>query len=438
MLVRTGAYGYTLPVAIRLAIVGCGGMGHRHLGGLGELRNAGLGPLELVAACDPVEANAASLADQAEARFGTRPAVVSAFGDLHDHGVQAVDITSTPRTHHLLAVEALQAGLHVLIEKPLALTVAACRLIRDAAVESTAILSVAENYRRDPMCRLAKALLDSGVIGVPRLIVQHGVGGGDRMAISMWRHRREHGGILLDVGVHFADVLEYLLGRIDTAYAVSRLHETVRRNPAAGAGGAAIDPSNAYAQWQRATPSEFEATAEDALYATLTFASGVVGSLIQDHAGHGAGLGGRGGRAVFGSTASMTLPGDRSGREITVHFDGGERLEGEALLAQVPDFALEPNTAALFGAERLWRYDHPFTITDSKLLAVEYAELADAIQSGTSPEVDAEQGMRAVACYYAMLESGVSGMPTRVQDAMDGGIAAYQRELNDSLGLPAS
>ncbi len=407
-------------------------MGHRHLGGLGELRNAGLGPLELVAACDPVEANAVSLADQAEAAFGTRPAVVATIGDLHDHGVQAVDITSTPRTHHLLAVEALEAGLHVLIEKPLALTVTACRMIRDAAAASGAILSVAENYRRDPMCRLAKALLDSGAIGVPRLIVQHGVSGGDRMAISMWRHRREHGGILLDVGVHFADVLEYLLGRIDTAYAVTRLHEPVRRNPAAGAEGAAIDPGNAYAQWQRTTPSEFEATAEDALYATLTFASGVVGSLLQDHAGHGAGLGGR---AVFGSTGSMTLPGDRSGREITVHLDGGERLAGDELLAQVPEFSLPENTAKLFGAERLGSYDHPFKVTDSKLLAAEYAELADAIQSGGPVEVDAEQGMRSVACYYMMLESGVSAMPARVEDVLAGHIDAYQRELNESLGL---
>ncbi len=418
-------------MAIRLAIVGCGGMGHRHLRGLAELRAAGISALELVAACDPVEANAASLAGHAEAAFGTRPAVAAGLGDLHDHGVQAIDITSTPRTHHLLAVEALQRGLHVLIEKPLALTVAACRRIGDAAAESPAILSVAENYRRDPMCRLAKALLDSGVIGAPRLVVQHGVGGGDRMAISMWRHRREHGGILLDVGVHFADVLEYLLGRIDTAYAVTRLHEPVRRNPAAGAGGgAAVDPANAYAQWQRATPAAFAATAKDALYGTLTFASGAVGNIIQDHAGHGAGLGGR---AVFGSAGSMTLPGDRSGGKITVHYDGGERLEGDALLERVPEFRLDANTAALFGAERLGRYDHPFPVTDAKLLAVEYAELADAIQGGAAPEIGAEQGMRAVASYYALLESAASGVPVRVPDVLDGRVDACQRALNDSL-----
>ena len=417
---------------IRLAIVGCGGMGHRHLRGLAELRAAGISSLQLAAACDPVRANAESLAGHAEAALGVRPAVAAGLDDLRGHGVQAVDITSTPRTHHLLAVEALQRGLHVLIEKPLALTVAACRRIGTAASSSPAILSVAENYRRDPTCRLAKALLDAGVIGSPRLIVQHGVGGGDRMAISTWRHRREHGGILLDVGVHFADVLEYLLGRIDTAYAVTRLHEPVRRNPAAGAGGAAVDPANAYAQWQRAAPAEFEATAEDALYGTLTFASGAVGSIIQDHAGRGAGLGGR---AVFGSAGSMTLPGDRSGGAITVHDDGGERLEGGALLERAPAFRLDANTAALFGAERLGRYDHPFAVTDAKLLAVEYAELADAIRGGPAPEIGVEQGTRAVASYYALLESAASGAPVRVPDVLDGRIDACQRELNALLGV---
>ena len=419
-------------MAIRLAIVGCGGMGHRHLRGLRALGDAGISSLELVAACDPVEANAASLADEAEAAFGTRPAVVAALGDLHAHGVQAVDITSIPRTHHVVAVEALQRGLHVLIEKPMAPTVASCRRIRDAAAASSAILSVAENYRRDPMCRLARALLDSGVIGTPRLIVQHGVGGGDRMLISLWRHRREHGGILLDVGVHFADVLEYLLGPIDTAYAVTRLHEPVRRNPAAGAGEDAVDPGNAYAQWQRQTPAHFEATAEDALYGTLTFASGVVGNIIQDHAGHGAGFGGR---AVFGSAGSMTLPGDRSGGPITVHLDGGGRLEGQALLDHVPEFRLDANTAALFGAERLTGYDQPFPVTDAALLAVEYAELADAIRGGAPPEVDAAQGLSAVATYYALLESGACGVPVSVRDVLDGRVDVYQRELDDSLDL---
>ena len=87
------------PAPIRLAIVGCGGMGHRHLFGLGELARAGLSDFALVAACDPVRASAESLAAQAEALLGTRPAVVSSMEELAALGVEAVDITTTPRSH---------------------------------------------------------------------------------------------------------------------------------------------------------------------------------------------------------------------------------------------------------------------------------------------------------------------------------------------------
>ena len=61
---------------IPLAIVGCGGMGHRHLFGLAELHRNELSPFDLVGACDPVTKNAESLADHAEKFFGRRPTVV--------------------------------------------------------------------------------------------------------------------------------------------------------------------------------------------------------------------------------------------------------------------------------------------------------------------------------------------------------------------------
>ena len=78
-----------------LAIVGCGGMGHRHLYGLAELQSAGLSPFELVGACDPNLDNAHSLADQAEERLGTRPQPVKDLAELASVApVQAVDITT--------------------------------------------------------------------------------------------------------------------------------------------------------------------------------------------------------------------------------------------------------------------------------------------------------------------------------------------------------
>jgi len=60
---------------IPLAIVGCGGMGGRHLRGLKELHDSGLGNIELTAVCDLRADNAGYLADLAEAMFGRRPRV---------------------------------------------------------------------------------------------------------------------------------------------------------------------------------------------------------------------------------------------------------------------------------------------------------------------------------------------------------------------------
>ena len=417
---------------IRLAIVGCGGMGHRHLYGLAELHRAGWKQFELVGACDPVQANAESLAAEAEAYFGSRPAVVGSVEELTPVGVEAVDITSTPRYHHNLTIEALERRWHVMVEKPMGLTVRACNLILKAAQVSDCILSVAENYRRDPINRLARALLDAGAIGTPRLLIHNIIGGGDKMRISVWRHQKDQSGILLDVGVHFSDMMEYLLGEIETVYARTRLHEPIRKNPAASGGTTPSNPAGIYDRWQREMPTEFTATAEDATYATLTFKNGAVGQYIEDHAGHGQELWLR---QVHGSAGSLDLPGDRSGGVITLNRGGSKAIGGEGLLNLVPDFRLGDVTASLFGGERIWRFGFPFTQVDRKIIAIEYADFAGAIFGGHTVEVDAAQGTRSVAASYAMLESGVVGRAVTVDEVLTERVAGYQQEINQSLGI---
>jgi predicted dehydrogenase len=417
--------------AIPLAIVGCGGMGHRHLFGLAELHRAGLSRFALVGACDPVRANAESLADQAAAFFGTRPTVVASLDELAALDIAAVDITTTPRVHHTLAEDALGRGWHAMVEKPLGLTVRSSNRIWRAARESGRVLSVAENYRRDPINRLARALLDAGAVGVPRLLLHHVIDGGDQMFISVWRHQKDQSGVLLDVGVHYADMMEYLLGPIDSVYAQTRLHEPVRHNAAATGGAALANPSGVYGRWQREMPATFDATAEDAVYATLLFASGAVGQYVEDHAGHGQN---QWLRQIYGSAGSLLLPNDRTGGEIVLQRKSGE-LRGTQLLDLVPGFRLDEATARLFGGERLGSYAFPFEETDRKLLAVEYADFAGAILGEHPPEVDAEQGTRSVAVSYALLESGVSGRPVTIAEALAEQVTSYQQSIDEGLGL---
>ncbi|SVD76376.1 uncharacterized protein METZ01_LOCUS429230, partial [marine metagenome] len=242
--------------AIPLGIVGCGGMGHRHLYGLAELQRAGLSPFRLVGSCDPDQSNAISLANQAEELLGHRPEVVADLESLAKAGnVVAIDLTTTPRHHHTVAVEALDRGWHVMSEKPLGLTARACRIILDSAEHSGTVLSTAENYRRDPINRLGKALVDAGVIGEPRSMLHHTMGGSDRMLISVWRHQKDASGVLLDVGVHFADILEYYLGPVTSVFAQTRLNEKIRHNPMAGNNDASDGAvGGVYGRWQKDMP----------------------------------------------------------------------------------------------------------------------------------------------------------------------------------------
>jgi predicted dehydrogenase len=417
---------------IRLAIVGCGGMGLRHLYGLTELHRAGWDHFTLVGACDPVRDNAESLADQAAAYFGRRPTVVSDLEQLAAVGVDAVDVTTTPRSHHSIAVAALARGWHTMIEKPLGLTVRACNVIRRAASASGRVLSVAENYRRDPVNRLARALLEAGVIGTPRLLIHHSIDGGDQMLISIWRHQKYQSGVLIDVGVHYADMIEYLLGEIDLVYAQTRLHEPIRKNSAAEGGMSAANPAGVYGRWQKEMPATFSATAEDAAYATLTFKQGLVGQYIEDHAGHGQRLWAR---QIYGSAGSMSLPVDRSGGSISLQIAGQAEMRSTSLLDLVPSFRLDAVTASLFGAERLAEYRFSFAETDRKLLAVEYADFAGAIRAEHPPEVDAEQGARSVAVSYALLESSAIGRPVTVAEVLAGELGSYQQSIDEGLEL---
>ena len=413
---------------IALAIVGCGGMGHRHLEGLAELTRAGLSPFRLVGVYDPVADNAASLAAAAEGHFGARPTVAGDLEELARLGVEAVDVTTSTRQHHGSVAAALEHGWHVMVEKPLGVSVAACRHVRQRARDAKLVVSVAENYRRDPMNRLARALLDAGAIGAPRLYLQHGIGGGDSMFITVWRHRKEEGGLLVDAGVHDTDMMEYLCGPVVEVYAQARLHEPVRANPAAGG---SVDPAGVYGRWQRQMPERFAVDAEDAVYATLRFANGAAGQYVADHAAHGLG---QWRRAMYGAGGALELPPDRRGQRFVLEQDGARR-SGAELLELVPEFHLEAVTARLFGGERLGSYELEFPAIDRKLLAVEYAELGRAVTDGVAVEVDVEQGMRSVALCYAMLESAATGQPVTMDDVLSGAVRGYQESIDDAAGL---
>ena len=137
--------------------------------------------VSLIAVCDRNLENANDLADEAGSCWDPVPTVFGSVADMvaGSDGLEAADCTTDTGSHHIVATELVAAGIHTLVEKPIALSIRGAQRVMDAAAKTGAILSVAENYRRDPMNRLVKALLDGGVIGEPHLILETTIGGRD-------------------------------------------------------------------------------------------------------------------------------------------------------------------------------------------------------------------------------------------------------------------
>jgi len=394
-----------------------------------HLAASSLANIELVAVCDLNQDNAEFAADEALELLSRRPRVYTDLAQMARElgaDVQAASITTDVAAHHTLAVACLEAGLHVMCEKPLALTIRACDAIAETARRTGRLVSVAENYRRDPINRLAQALIRDEAIGQPRLMLETHIGGRNRIAITPWRHMKYSGAIAVDAGIHYADILRFYLGEVRTIFGEARIQEKVRYNT--GSAG----PGGFYGRWSADFPDSIEPTGEDALYAQLIFSSGAIGHWIDDNAGHG--LPTRA-RQVFGSEASLECPGDRNGRPLVLHLDDGQRVDDAAILQRAPSYQLEPLAAELFGGERVWTYSFEFNDTDSRLLALEYHELGECVASGAQPEVSLEEGRRDLALTYAPFESGRLGRAVTLDEVLSGAASAYQSDIDARLGL---
>lgn len=416
---------------VKYAAVGCGGMGRRHLRGMAALQKASFCNLDLVAACDLKREQAELLANEAEEMLGKRPRVYTdlelMLREIPD--LQAADVTVESGYHHSVAAACLEAGLHVLCEKPLAVSMRGCNLLIDTARRKHRVLSVAENYRRDPIHRLAKALLDDGAIGDVRLMLQSSIGGRDRISMTIWRHMKHTASMPVDGGVHEADLIRYYLGEFRLVFGQSRLHEKVRfKGPSAGYGG----PGGVYGAYRDSMPEQIEPTGDDAIYATILFENGAVAQWIDDHAGHGLR---RDERHVYGSRGSLQVHGNRIGRPNKLYLDDDTVIDDARILDYAPSYRLSPQAAELFGGERVWRYEFSFNETDSKLIALEYYELGECVRNGGTPEVTGEEGRADLALTYAPFESGRLGRPVTLDDMIALRADVYQHEIDAELGL---
>ena len=410
---------------VRLALVGCGGMGTRHLHGLKQLADSPFDSIELSAVCDIRAENAELAAAEAAQLLGVRPKVCTNMEELVQQvpDLEAVDVVTDPSVHHTVVCEALDLGLHVLVEKPLAITVRACQHILDAAARNDRIVSVAENFRRDPSARIVRHLIDSGAIGTPYMGLFHALGPGNPIFITPWRHRRELGGFILDMAVHFIHVIRYQLGDVAEVYADARMVEPERQKSAS--------MSMDYEFYQKrfaAMPERVPAAAEDTTQALFKMVSGATLNWIVGIAGHASAHR----ELIMGTDGSIDSFGVRGGRVTLARRDAAP-LGQETILASAEGAGLsfDPLTRYLFPSG----VSAGDPLVDVKLIAYELHELAAAIRGQRTVEVDARCGLKDVAVLYAVFESWRAGGPVALSALEACQAYAYQAEIDAALGI---
>lgn len=396
-----------------LGLVGCGGMGRRHVLGMKKLQQVGHMAFELAAVCDILPENGGRLADQAQELLGKRPQQFTDFETMtRAVKLDGLIITTTPETHTEVALKAFEAGMDVMAEKPITLTVAEGVRLVEAAKQAGRKLAVAENYRRDPINRLGKALVDSGAIGRPFLATQASSGSGEFVVITPWRHRKDRGGIVVDMGVHYTDILEYYLGPIDTVVGMNAIVDEQR-----------VDQQGVM----------HPADAEDLSVGVMRFRNGAIANWMLSMAGRGEGLFSR---VIYGTGGSLNIPGDRIGKPLGLfQRQAGKDISipVEELLKLVPDFALDATTAALFGSERLTSYAMAWADIDANLLGIEQADFVDAVVNDRQPEVTGEQGLRSLALVFGLLESERLKRMVTLDEVLQRRDLPYEMELVQGL-----
>ena len=410
---------------VRLALVGCGGMGTRHLHGLKQLADSPFDAVELSAVCDISAENAAMAAAEAEKLLGTRPKVCTNMEAMVQQvpDLEAVDVVTDPSVHHTVVCEALGLGLHVLVEKPLAITVRACQQILDAAARNERIVSVAENFRRDPSARIVRHLLDTGAIGTPYMGLYHSLGAGNSIFITPWRHRRELGGFILDMAVHFTHMIRYQLGDFAEVYADARMIEPERQKAAS----MSMD-YEFYKKRFAAMPERIPAASEDTTQAIFKMESGATLNWIVGIAGHA----GAHRELIMGTDGSIDGFGVRGGR-ITLARRDAEALSQEDILASAEGAGLT--------FDSLTHYLFPSGVSagdplvDLKLIAYELHEMAEAVRGQRTVEVDGRCGLKDVAALYAVFESWRANGPVALSAVESCQSYAYQAEIDAALGI---
>lgn len=347
-------------IPFRTGLVGCGKVGHTHAAALAALPES-----EFAAVCD----RSAERAQAFAAQYAVRP--YTDVRQMVEREKLEVVLVCTPHPVHAApAIEAMQAGAHVLVEKPMATRLADCDAMLAAAQAAGVLVSVISQRRLYAPCQRIKAAIEAGKIGQPLLglIVLLGWRDEAYYRSDPWRGTwaGEGGGVLVSQAVHQLDLLLWFMG------------------PVAELQGYHANLNHPYIE------------VEDTAVAALRFQSGALGSIVVSNS-QNPGLYGR--VHVFGS----------NGAAVGTQTDGGSMfIAGMAPVEEPPvtDVWTIPGEKHLL--DQWQQDDHALFQQVDTATYYHERQIQDflwAIRDDRPPLVSGEEGRRAVELFTAIYES---------------------------------
>lgn len=245
---------------VRVGIIGCGGIaGGKHLPSLSTVNE-----VEIVAFCDIEIEKATEMAKE----YGAENAKV--YIDykelLEDKSIEVIHVCTPNRSHSVISIDALEAGKHVMCEKPMAKTSEEGRAMIEAAKRTGKKLTIGyQNRFRVDSTYLHKAC-ESGELGEIYFAKGHAI---RRRAVPTWgvflNEFEQGGGPLIDIGTHALDLTLWMMNNHKPKYVVGNVYHKL---------GQKENAANAWGSWD---PKKF--TVEDSAFGFITMENGATVTL---------------------------------------------------------------------------------------------------------------------------------------------------------------
>jgi predicted dehydrogenase len=360
---------------IRFGVVGCGSIGPTHCAAIQQIDDA-----ELVAVADANTDRAEAVAKKYDV-----PRVYTAVDALlNDADIDAVCICTPSGKHADTGIQALRAGKHTVIEKPMDVSLEACDRLIQAEDDTKKKLTIISQHRFDAATVLVKEAIDSGKLGkivladatVKWFRTQQYYDSGDWRGTWAW----DGGGALMNQGVHTVDLLQWLAGGVQSLFGQVRTaaHERIE--------------------------------VEDVASATLSFTNGAIGSIIATTAawdGFPVRI------DIYGTEGTAIIEGDRL---RLLRFKNGEEYKSEEAAAHALSVA-KGGTASV-KEEAAQRLTVPSGGAAADPGAVwgdaHRAQLEDfirAIRTDSKPLIDGREGKKPLEIILGVYRSAQTGQP---------------------------